>query len=211
MRPLAPLATAGVIAVTAVVGCPSPEPTPPTCEDDVLACDEDLAFALADDCTPDERLETAGALELELAGGDGTGRWLALASDELPVVHSGPQGGQHVWAGVRVVDPTPGRSLHRLEFHFAYCPAGDDCSDEANWRFEAEEVDEDGPAPARTVIADASVFTTLDGGALELRDVLIFVFYGALGAPGDQRRLTVTAEDVCGRTGTIAHTDAGGE
>src|SRR5690606_29389592 len=96
----------------------------PPCEDDINGCDDNTSNFMEDPSCP-----LQGELELEL--GEGELEFSALAPGELPEIHSGLQGGQHVWMAVRVKNPDPDRKQLKIRIKADYCDAN--CEVVGNW------------------------------------------------------------------------------
>lgn len=176
---------------------PSCGEVPGSCGYDVLGCGpQALTFELADDCSVAER---EGEIVLVVGEGDGEGGFRALDAAELPKVHHGSQGGQHMWTGVQIRNPNPARSLHRVEFRVQACDVGLDCSLDASW------TDYDGAiAGARELVVDDEQLRETAAGWLELRDVLLLLSNDS-DEPEGLVRMVVTVQDTCDRQGEVVH------
>lgn len=168
-----------------------------TCDDDVLACDDnEPSFELDPSCSADEQ---AGSIEIVAGAGDGEGGFRALSPDEVPDIHFGAQGGMHMWTGFQIRNPNLERSLHRITFVVEYCPSDKPCTVADSWATGEEEVS------TRVLVLDDATLRETGEGWLELRDVLLFLAPGHDGSEGAGQRMTVTVEDVCGRVGEVVH------
>jgi hypothetical protein len=177
-----------------LAGC---EPVPGSCGYDVLGCGpETLTFELADDCSPAER---EGEIMLVVGEGDGEGGFRALDSSELPKVHHGSQGGQHMWTGFQIRNPNPARSLHRVEFSVQACDVALDCSLDASWTNYDSVI-----GGTRELVVDDEQLRETAAGWLELRDVLLLLSDDA-DEPEGLVRMVVTAQDTCDRRGELVH------
>lgn len=168
-------------------GCGPVEPSP--CELDRLGCDptEDPDFYLAS-CPS----EVSGALEVEV--GTGESSFEAFSEGGGPVVHYGPQGGQHVFLGARVknarLDVSP-----KLKFTF-YVGEGEDC--------QAPEGSEDPTCVrrlgGRSIVFGAPGFEVRKNanGEVEEYGLVIFVDVPSQVSPA---LVSVTVEDPCRRKG----------
>src|SRR5262245_44907839 len=119
-RFLAPLALTALAALSTGATC-GPDPAPSPCELDRLGCEDPEPlddFYLAS-CPSD----VSGALEVEVGSGETS--FAGFATGQGPLVHFGPQGGQHVFMGFRVanarLDVSP---LLKLRF---YLGQGEGC------------------------------------------------------------------------------------
>lgn len=172
-------------------GCGPVEPTP--CELDRLGCDptEDPDFYLAS-CPSD----VTGDLEVEV--GTGESSFEAFGDGGGPIVHYGPQGGQHVFLGARVknarLDVSP-----KLKFTF-YVGEGEGCA--------PPQSGEDGEDPAcqrrlggRSIVFGAPGFEVRKNASGEVEEYGLVVFVdvpsGSLPA-----LVSVTVEDPCRRAGS---------
>jgi hypothetical protein len=162
------------------------------CDVDRFAC-EDGEFALDPSCTLD------GALEVAL--GQGVEAYAPLHTSESPVVHTGPQGGQHLALGVRVANPELSR-YDRVRVTFALYPE-DACAP-------ADEP----PMPcagatlgSRVAVPGSHLPLTVEDGAIEEYG-MILVLAGAWQQP---LVLDAFVEDPCGRTGRAQHRFVGVE
>lgn len=165
---------------------------PVSCEDDVLGCEDDVEFALDPSCS---EAEMTGEIELVVGNGDGEGGFRALASNELPDIHYGSQGGMHMWTGVQIRNPNLDRRLHRIVIAATSCSAGMDCTIASNWSSLEEE-------PPRELVVDGDTLDETSEGWLELRDVLLILPWSFDGSDA-QQRLTVTVQDSCDRWGEL--------
>lgn len=172
---------ATLVGVVLAAGCVFPDPAGP-CDLDRLSCRSGGGFALDPTCT----LEG----ELEVAVGQGYDAFESL-SGGLDVQY-GVQGGQHIFAAVRVANPALDR-YDRLEAAFQVadpCGRGEDEGD-CPWVF-----------GERTVVlgGGASLSVTADGAVVGYGYVLVLE-----ESPDAGHEYSVTVRDPCGRTGTATH------
>lgn len=163
---------------------------PSPCQQDRLGCEdpEDPDFYLAS-CPA----EVTGPLQVEL--GTGEMGFEAFAPGAGPIVHFGPQGGQHVFLGVRVKNPRLDLS-EKLKVRF-YLGQGPDC---------APPMEGSDPSCAmrlggRTLYLGAPGFPpNVNGmGQVEEFGLIVFVEVPSASVP---RLVSVTVEDPCRRTGS---------
>ena len=171
-------------------GCGPTDPTP--CELDRLGCDptEDPDFYLAS-CPTD----VMGELEVEV--GTGESSFEPFSEGGGPIVHYGPQGGQHVFLGARVknarLDVSP-----KLKFTF-YVGEGEGCA--------PPQSGEDGEEPAcarrlggRSIVFGAPGFEVRKNANGEVEEYGLVVFVD-VPATVVAALVSVTVEDPCRRKG----------
>jgi len=149
------------------------------CDDDVLGCDDDISKFLED---PSCLLQ--GPLELQL--GEGEHEFSPLEPDELPELHFGFQGGQHVWMAVQVKNPDLERRQLKIRTKLDYC--NDDCDVLANWATDI----------VRELVVDDATIRITPEGWMEQTRILVTVF-DWVGAKHQRVEMLVT--DPCGRQG----------
>lgn len=132
-----------------------------------------------------------GELEVEL--GDGSEGFVALAEGESPTTHHGPQGGTHMWLGVRIgnlaLDRYEGVRVTTGMFDPAQCePLGEPCEAPAMW------------FTGQWVLGDDEHLDVVDDTTIE-QDELTAVF----DIQGQELVLQAWVEDPCGRVGLAQH------
>ncbi|WP_146158542.1 hypothetical protein [Enhygromyxa salina] len=178
------LAPALVLPAILLTGCPEPPPAGgPPCDDDLTSCSDDTAKFVED-----PSCELSGDLELQF--GEGQEEFSPLAADQPAEVHSGFQGGQHLWLGVRVVNADLERPLLKVRISMTYCE--ENCDDPGSWRTDI----------VRELVADSSTLTTTSEGWYELSSVLVQVFNWSFAA---NQRIEMLVTDPCSRQGYILH------
>jgi len=158
-------------------------PTPPTiCKVDRYACRAAEAFELDPSCT------LAG--ELEVRVGEGYDGFEGIG-DRLEV-HHGSQGGQHIFAAVRVANPALER-YEVLEVRFTVVRADMDCPDVGDpcTRTLAERT---------LVMGQVDPLSADDDGAVEAYGVLLVLDQN----PRTGDVYSATVRDPCGREGTAS-------
>jgi hypothetical protein len=142
-------------------------------------------FALDPSCVLD------GSLDVEL--GDGSDGFRELADGESPVVHHGPQGGTHMWLGVRIGN----LALDRYDevrvttgmFDPSQCEhEGAPCDAPAEWH------------TGQWVLGDDEHLDPIDEHTIE-QDQLTAVF----DIHGQELVLQAWVEDPCGQVGLAQH------
>ena len=159
----------------------------PPCDKDALACEEGGAFQIDDSC------ELEGPLSLTL--GQGLYEFAPLEPQEEYEVHNGRQGGQHIWVALRIDEPALDYPLVRIALD-AEVLDDDQCAD-------ADEPDCDGwvgVASREGVIGPELEIS--DDGAIE-QPALLFVL--ATWPVELDRRVTLYAQDACGRENIAVH------
>ncbi|HLT35457.1 MAG TPA: hypothetical protein VK034_04205 [Enhygromyxa sp.] len=153
----------------------------PPCEDDINGCDDNTSNFMEDPSCP-----LQGELELEL--GEGELEFSALAPGELPEIHSGLQGGQHVWMAVRVKNPDPDRKQLKIRIKADYCDAN--CEVVGNWTTDN----------LRELVADETTLRITPEGWFEQTRMLVTVF-DWVGTT--EQRIEMLVTDPCGRQGLV--------
>lgn len=151
-------------------------------------CDNDLSGCFDDTSTFMEDPSCTRTGELDIQLGEGETMFTPLEAGELPQIHHGFQGGQHVWMAVRVKNPDLDRKQLKIRVKLEYCNEG--CDDPDNW-----EVDN-----LRELVAEESTMTITPEGWMEQTRMLVTVF-GWVDA--QQRRLEMLVTDPCGRQGIV--------
>ena len=195
---LLPLTALGTSACNDEVGCGS------------LGCGAQtgLEFEYAPDCSD---AEMTGDLEIAAGNGDGEGGFKALAPDQVPDIHHGPQGGTHMWTGLQIRNPNLARPLHRISFKLQQCtPRVEDCALEESWTWDGMPEDEDEHLHWTAVDVESGYLHETAQGWLEIRDVLKYLTDDGEVSPDTQLRLVVGAEDSCGRIGRAVYLDERG-
>ncbi len=154
----------------------------PPCDDDIAGCSDDTSKFMEDPAC-----SLHGELELEL--GEGETEFSPLAPGELPQIHNGFQGGQHVWMAVRVKNPDPERKQLKIRVKADYCD--DDCGVVGNWLTDN----------LRELVADETTLTVTSEGWYEQTRMLVTV-YNWVGA--NEQRIEMLVTDPCGRQGVIS-------
>ncbi len=175
-----------VCAALVLGACPwiEPPPGPEVCEDDVHGCEGGLEWKL------DEACELEG--ELEVVMGEGERNFTGLGPDEMPSAYFGFQGGQHVWMGVQVQNPSLDHPLIQVEYELELC-YGDSCtSPGAAW-------DRVG---IRSLALDDSTMELTPQNFFEQASIQIILENWDTSA---HRRVTMVVTDPCGREGTAVH------
>jgi len=172
--------------------CGPSDPDP--CELDRLGCEspEDPDFYLAS-CPTD----LTDPLEVEV--GTGETSFSAFADGAGPVVHYGPQGGQHVFLGLRVTNPRLDLSP-KLKVTF-YLGQGPDCAPPATGEVASCAM----RLGTRTLILGAPGFELIINGEGDVEEAGLIVF---VEAPSREvpSLITVTVEDPCRRIGSAYQT-----
>lgn len=184
MRRTAPVAP---LACLLVAGCPwlaEPPPSGPPCEDDVTGCENNGEFVEDPSC------ELSGALDVEL--GEGEDVFQSLAPGELPEAHTGIQGGQHIWAAVRVKNPALDRPSLKLRIALSTCES--DCDDPSSWR--ADNV--------RELVVGSRTLTVTPEGWFETASILVTLF---LWGEAEHRKIELLVTDPCSRQGLVVLED----
>jgi hypothetical protein len=132
-----------------------------------------------------------GTLEVEL--GDGTDGFMSLADGESPVLHHGPQGGTHMWLGVRVGNLALDRyDIARVTtgmFDPAQCESpGEPCEEPAAWH------------TGQWVLGDVEPLNAIDEHTIE-QDQLTAL----LEIDSEELVLQARVEDPCGQVGLAQH------
>ncbi|MFO7567599.1 MAG: hypothetical protein R6X02_33455 [Enhygromyxa sp.] len=154
----------------------------PPCEDDISGCSDDPS-----DFTEDPSCTLDGELELEL--GEGELEFSPLGPQELPEIHYGLQGGQHVWMAVRVKNPDLERKQLKIRIKADYCNSS--CEDAGNWVTDN----------LRELVADETTLQVTSENWFEQTRMLVTI-YGWVGAT--ERRIEMLVTDPCGRQGFVA-------
>jgi hypothetical protein len=179
------LASFAVLLVIPLAGCPwlagPPDDDGPPCDEDLNQCSDDTSKFVED-----PSCELTGELELEI--GQGEDNFSPLASGELPEIHTGFQGGQHVWMAVRVKNPDLTRPQLKIRTSLSYCDAN--CDDPASWQIDN----------VRELVADSTTLTTTTEGWFEASSMLVTIFNWPFGA---QRRIEMLVTDPCSRQGLV--------
>jgi hypothetical protein len=166
----------------ALTGCPwldGPENTGPPCQDDVNACGAD-----GGEFIEDPTCELTG--ELELALGQGEDSYAPLAAGEMPEIFNGSQGGQHVWMGVRVMNPDLERPSLKINITLRDCEV--DCENPANWPIDN----------SRELVIDERTIDVTEQGWFEQASILVILGDWSLAT---HRRVEMLVTDPCGRQG----------
>lgn len=153
----------------------------PPCEDDILGCRDNTSDFMEDPNCP-----LQGELELEL--GQGELEFSPLAPGELPEIHYGLQGGQHVWMAVRVKNPDPDRKQLKIRIKADYCFSN--CEEVGSWQTDN----------LRELVADETTLKITPEGWFEQTRMLVTVF---AWIETDDRRIEMLVTDPCGRQGFV--------
>jgi hypothetical protein len=175
-----------VLLLLPLVGCPwllrnDEGGEGPPCEDDVVGCSNDTSFMEDPECT------LTGELELEI--GEGEDQFSPLAPGQLPELHYGIQGGQHVWMAVRVKNPDLERKQLKINIEAEYCSSN--CQDVASWQVDN----------LRELVADETTMVVTSEGWFEQTRMLVTVF-GWVDAT--YQRVEIVVTDPCGRQGVVS-------
>jgi hypothetical protein len=179
---IAPMRSSTLALALLLVGCS--EDVDPPCENDVNGCGDDGTLV------EDPTCELTGALELEL--GQGQDVYSPLATGELPEVHDGFQGGQHVWLGVRVKNPDFEHASLGIDITLSDCEM--QCGNPQNWSVDN----------SRTLVVGSRTITVTDEGWFEEEGMLVTL--GDWGS-ATHRRVEMFVTDPCGRQGVAMATD----
>lgn len=154
----------------------------PPCESDIAGCSDDTSTFMEDpSCT------LTGELELEL--GEGELEFSPLATGQLPELHYGIQGGQHVWMAIRVKNPDLERKQLKIRLEAEYCDSN--CDDVGSWSVDN----------LRELVADESTLAITSDGWFEQTRMLVTVFEWV---DASYQRVELLVTDPCGRQGSIA-------
>lgn len=156
------------------------------CDADPAGCGPGDEFMLDPSCT----LE--GDLQVEL--GQGEHDYTPLAPGEAPELHHGPQGGSHVWLGVRVANHA--RDYPSLEIQLELLYSASACDTDCEW-LTAEE--------RTVVVGEDQLELTPDGGA-QVAGITVFADGWGESSSG---ALRATVRDPCGREGMLLHENSG--
>lgn len=167
-----------MLALTLLAGALAGCQDGPPCEDDVNHCGDDGTLV------EDPMCELTGTLELEL--GEGQDVYSPLAVGEMPEVHDGFQGGQHIWLGVRVKNPDLQHSSLRIDIALSDCET--QCGNPQNWSLDNE----------RTLVVGSRTITLTEEGWFEEEGVLVTLENWGVAT---HRRVEMVVTDPCGRQG----------
>lgn len=180
-KPVLPL----IVALVACPGLDGPDPVSgPPCEDDVNGCGDGSTFV------EDPTCELMGELELEL--GQGQNLYSSLGPGEMPEIYSGPQGGRHVWLGVRVKNPDLERPSLEINITLSGCESG--CDDPEAWWLDN----------SRELVIGSQTITSTEEGWFEEEGMLVTLAIWDLAA---HRRVEMVVTDPCGRQGLVVAED----
>lgn len=153
----------------------------PPCEDDIVGCSNGTNFMEDPECT------LTGELELEL--GEGESEFSPLAAGQLPELHHGLQGGQHIWVAVRVKNPDLERSQLLIRIEAEYCQSN--CEQPSSWTTDN----------LRELVADETTLTLTPEGWYEQPRMLVTLFDWVDAA---HQRIELLVTDPCGRQGSVS-------
>jgi hypothetical protein len=153
----------------------------PPCEDDISGCSDNTSNFMEDPAC-----SLTGELEIEL--GQGELEFSPLAPGELPEIHYGLQGGQHVWMAVRVKNPDLERKQLKIRIKADYCNSG--CDEPGNWVTDN----------LRELVADETTLQVTSQNWFEQTRMLVTIF-GWVDA--SERRIEMLVTDPCGRQGFV--------
>jgi hypothetical protein len=186
---MGPRSLALVLAVVPTAGCwllfPSNDgggSEGPPCVDDISGCFDDTSKFMED-----PSCELQGELELQL--GEGETEFSPLAPGELPELHYGFQGGQHVWMAVQVKNPDLERQQLKIRVSAEYC--NQNCAVESSWASDNN----------RELVADETTVTITPEGWIEQTRMLVTVFDWV---DASHRRIEMLVTDPCGRQGYVS-------
>ena len=182
------VAAAAAVAIAALgggAGCIHDIWTWDVCDVDPAGCEFSGGFRVDPSCT------LTGTLQVEI--GQGEQAYEALSDGEKPVVYHGPQGGSHVFGGLRVTNPAVDFPRLRAEFR-----VDDDVP---------ERCDVPDPCPpgkvARRRVDLGPDLNVGAGGAVEEAGIVLFLDPYNLS---DSGVITLDVQDACDRRGRVEHT-----
>jgi len=206
---LMPIAIVVVAALTMGFSC-GPDDDP--CEQDRFGCEDDDP----NDFTYDDSCTLTGELQVEVRQGEG--EFTSFAPNEVPELHSGSQGGQHIFAALRVANAATDQ-YDKLSAQIALeeqidCSLAPDVFDTGSLTdmqdMDASDADSDTSEPEpqvcwrvvdqRTLILGAGRDLRVVDGVVEEYGILMQTFF-----PDAPLRLRVSVEDPCRRTGSGTH------
>ena len=201
-RALSCLCVCSVFTFAGICGGEQADP----CELDVLACQANLYdFALDPDC------DLEGELTIEV--GEGELGYLELEPDQLPEVHYGSQGGQHVFMGMRVSNAALDRYDKLLVRFGAYteCQIGEACYNSQQGDFLCSESSADPDSGVceftlgeRTaVLGSAKTLRVVEDGVVEEYGLIVVLDSWPVWA--GQGVLRVVVLDPCEQQGIAEH------
>ena len=204
-KQLIALCVSAVFVFGGICGGGQPDP----CEFDVLACQANLYdFALDPNC------DLSGELEIEV--GQGEVVYAPFAEDQVPDVHFGTQGGQHLFVALRVLNAEIERYDKLLVRFGAYreCAIGESCWSPVDGVFECTEAEADPDSGKcedtlgeRTAVLGSAKPLRLDGDVIEEHGLLLILeqwpVWGGTGV------IRVVILDPCEQQGIAEHTFPG--
>lgn len=175
--------TVPLALASAAVAC-GPDPAPDPCDDDPFGCAASPGLDYLESCSRDD--------DLVIEVGHGEDEFISFDVAE-PVIHSGGQGGQHVFGAIRIASTAP-ELYDQVQFTLTlYVPLRADCADDS---FRTDDGRCWYEITSRTVLLEGNDAVPDDSGVIEQHGIVLVGF-----GFGDEVAVRATAEDPCRRSG----------